>query len=129
MIENQDTATAHASSITFVSRSAPYGNNKSKLCLDMALASAVFEQNVCYVFLDDGVYQLLKGQDGGTLEQKTLGNALETLALYGIENVYVDRLSLQQRNIDAADLIPSMQLIDAKGIAEIIDDSDTVFTL
>jgi len=129
MAENQTTSDPVVSNITFVSRSAPYGNNNGKLCLDMALASAVFEQNVCYLFLDDGVYQLLKGQDAGSIEQKTLGNALETLALYGIENVYADEQSLRRRNIDSSDLISSMQLIDSKRIAEIIESSDTVFNL
>ncbi len=116
-------------SITFISRGAPYGRNRANLCLDMALACAVFEQNVAYVFLDDGVYQLLKGQDGSAIESKTLGNALETLSLYGVEHVFADSASLAQRNISTDELLPGMQLIDSAAIAELIESSDTVFNL
>lgn len=129
MTENTNTARPTKSRITFISRSAPYGNNKANLCLDMALASAVFEQDVHYVFLDDGVYQLLKGQDGAAIESKTLGNALETLALYGIESVFADQQSLKKRGIDAAELLPGTQLIESAGVAKLIESSDTVFNL
>ncbi len=129
MTDKLTTARPAKSSITFISRSAPYGRNRANLCLDMALASAVFEQNVNYVFLDDGVYQLLKGQDGAAIQSKTLGNALETLALYGIESVYADQQSLKERSIDMADLLPGMQLIDNGAISKLIESSDTVFNL
>ena len=129
MIDKPYTARPAKSSITFISRSAPYGHNRANLCLDMALASAVFEQDVNYVFLDDGVYQLLKGQDGSAIQSKTLGNALETLALYGIESVYADQQSLKGRSIDSSDLLPGMQLIDSDAVSKLIENSDTVFNL
>ncbi|PCI76153.1 MAG: sulfurtransferase complex subunit TusC [SAR86 cluster bacterium] len=129
MTENANTAKPAKSRITFISRSAPYGNNRANLCLDMALASAVFEQDVNYVFLDDGVYQLLKGQDAAAIQSKTLGNALETLALYGIENVYADQQSLKKRGINRAELLPGMQLIDSDAVAKLIESADTVFNL
>ena len=116
-------------SIAFISRSAPYGQNRANLCLDMALASAVFEQEVNYVFMGDGVYQLLKGQDGAAIASKTLGNALETLALYGIENVYAERKSLEDRGIDEAELLPGLRLIENAAIADIIGKADKVFNL
>jgi len=129
MTDNANTARPAKSIITFISRGAPYGNNRANLCLDMALASAVFEQEVNYVFLDDGVYQLLKGQDGAAIGGKTLGSALETLALYGIDSVFADQQSLQERGIDGTDLLPSMQLIDSDAVAKLIEKSDTVFNL
>ena len=129
MTDNTNTDISEKSTITFLSRGAPYGRNSANLCLDMALASAVFEQNVNYVFLDDGVYQLLKGQDGAAIEGKTLGNALETLALYGIESVHADQQSLQARGIEPGELIPGMQVTTSEAISQLIDESDTVFNL
>ena len=129
MTDKLTTARPAKSSITFISRSAPYGRNRANLCLDMALACAVFEQDVNYVFLDDGIYQLLKGQDGAAIQNKTLGNALETLALYGIENVYADQQSLKQRSIDIADLLHGMQSIESDAVSKLIESSDTVFNL
>ena len=129
MTESTNTAKPTKSGITFISRNAPYGRNRANLCLDMALACAVYEQDVNYVFLDDGVYQLLKGQDGAAILNKTLGNALETLALYGIENAYADQQSLKKRGIDIAALLPGMQLIESDTISKLIENSDTVFNL
>ena len=129
MAENTNKTKPTKSRITFISRSAPYGSNRANLCLDMALACAVFEQDVNYVFLDDGIYQLLKGQDGAAIQNKTLGNALETLALYSIGNVYADQKSLQERGIDAADLLPSIQLVENDALSRLIKSADLVFNL
>lgn len=115
--------------ITFISRAAPYGQNKANLCLDMALACAVFEQQVNYVFLEDGVYQLLKGQDASAINCKTLGNTLETLQLYGIENVSVDEESLQRRGISQTEILAGIKVLDRESISSLIKDSDTVFNL
>ncbi|NQV70222.1 MAG: sulfurtransferase complex subunit TusC [Pseudohongiella sp.] len=116
-------------SITFISRSAPYGRDNSQLCLEMALACAVFEQNVNYVFLDDGVYQLVGAQNASAIDAKTLGNALETLELYGIENICVDEDSLNQRNLMAKDLLGEFKLVNRSLITALIRQSDCVFNL
>lgn len=115
--------------ITFLSRSAPYGSNKSQLCLEMALACAVFDQQVNYVFMDDGVYQLKKSQQAGVIGQKTLGNALEALALYDIDNAIVDSESLLSRAMEVADLVIPVTLASRPQIAALLHESDTVFTL
>ena len=114
---------------TFISRRAPYGASNAQLCLAMALACAVFGQTVSYVFLDDGVYQLLKHQDASGIDSKTLGKALETLDLYGIENVCVDADSLSERGIQGSDLVLEVEPVSRTHIAELIDQADTVFNL
>lgn len=116
-------------SITFISRAAPYGRNNSQLCLDMALACAVFEQKVNYVFFDDGVYQLVAAQNGAAIDSKTLVNALETLDLYGIENVYVDEDSLSRRKLVAQDLLANIEPVKRQTITSLIKESDCVFNL
>lgn len=129
MTDTENTTKPPKSRITFISRSAPYGSNRANLCLDIALASAVFEQDVSYVFLDDGVYQILRGQDASIIKSKTLGNALETLGLYGIENVFADEGSLKRRNIDGTELLADIQVINSDALSELIKSSDTVFNL
>ncbi|MCG8413708.1 MAG: sulfurtransferase complex subunit TusC [Pseudomonadales bacterium] len=114
---------------TFLSRSAPYGSNRPQLCLDAALATAVFEQTVNYIFIDDGVYQLLKDQNAEPIRSKTLGNAMQTLELYGIEQVFVDKESLSERGLTADDLLLPAASVDATDIAELLDSSDYVFNL
>ena len=116
-------------SITFISRAAPYGDNNSKLCMDIALAAAVFEQDINYVFLDDGVYQLLSQQSPEAIDIKPVGAALEVLELYGIEKVYVDKNSLKSRDISLQELIIEAELVDSSVIAKLIQNSKSVINL
>lgn len=116
-------------SFVFVAKTAPYGSSKPQLCLDAALATAVFEQSVSYVFTGDGVYQLLKDQNAEAIQAKTLGNAMETLDLYGIDQVYVDGDSLESRGLTGEDLVLQPQEVNATEISDIIHRSDHVFIL
>lgn len=115
--------------ITFISRCPPYGNVRPQLCLEMALASAAFDQEVNYVFLDEGVYQLLNAQNADAIGQKTLGNAFEALGLYGIENVIVDSDSLSTRSLSISDLVIPVKLSTRGNIAALIANSHAVFNL
>ena len=47
----------------FVNRKAPYGTIYALESLEVVLITATFDQDVSLVFLDDGVYELVKGQD------------------------------------------------------------------
>ena len=114
---------------TFISRAAPYGNNRAQLCLDAAFAAAVFEQHINYVFMDDGVYQLLADQNAEEINSKTLGRALQTLDLYGIENVYVLDTALSERNLSPEELLTPVEVLSADGIASLLSKSDRVINL
>lgn len=114
---------------TFISRTAPYGSNRPKMSLDAALATAVFEQEVNYLFMDDGVYQLMANQNGEPIQAKTLGNALETLELYGINEVCVDNDSLQARNLEQSDLAIPVTLLDVAQMRALLGRSDFVINL
>lgn len=114
---------------TFISRSAPYGSNRPRLCLDAALATAVFEQRVNYLFMDDGVFQLLANQNADGIASKTLGNALETLELYGIDQVMVLEESLSSRHISSEDLLFPVQLLKNADLVSLIESSDYVINL
>ncbi len=120
---------SHRQTITFISRTSPYGSDRAQLCLDTALAAAVFDQEINYVFHSDGVLQLLSKQNADAIDCKTPGNITETLEIYGIKNVFVDRGSLQQRDIQVEDLATAVQAIDAERLSEIIDKSHAVFNL
>jgi len=114
---------------TFISRQAPYGRSLAHACLDMVLACSVFEQTLNYVFVDDGVYQLLAQQKGEQIHSKTLSSALEALDLYGVENIYVDSASLEQRGLTLEDLILSPEAVDHAQLQGLIEAADLVFTL
>lgn len=113
----------------FISRTAPYGSNRAQLSLDAAFAAAVFEQHVNYLFMDDGVYQLLANQDAEGIHSKTLGRILETLDLYGIENVLVLASSLEERQLRAEDLLLPVRLVDRPEAAALLEQCDCVVNL
>jgi len=115
--------------LTFITRQAPYGSSKPKACLDMVLSATVFEQSINYVFMDDGVYQLVKDQQTSGIPAKNLSAALTALNLYGVEQVYVDRTSLKDRDLSADDLLIPVELCDANRIKQMIQSSDMVFAL
>ncbi len=54
----------------FVNRKAPYGTIYALEILETVLISAAFEQNANIVFLDDGVFQIKKGQDTKGINMK-----------------------------------------------------------
>ena len=45
----------------FLNRKAPYGTVYALEGLEVVLISAAFDQDVSLVFIDDGVFQLMKG--------------------------------------------------------------------
>ena len=115
--------------LTFISRRSPYGSGYAKACLDMVLSAAVFDQHVTLVFMDDGVLQLQPNQQAGDIHAKDLSAALAALPLYDVDNVYADRDSLTRCGMFSDQLAIEVRLCDADKIAEIIRQSDVVFTL
>ena len=115
--------------LLFITRSPPYGAGRARAVLDMALAASVYEQDIELLFLGDGVYQLLRNQDGASIGEKTLGNAMEALELYGIDKPLAEAAALAERNLRAEDLVIPAEALDAQGIRDLIEQSDVVFNL
>lgn len=115
--------------LTFISRRAPYGQGNAKALLDMVLSAAVFDQQVNYVFMDDGVQQLRRGQDPAAIDAKNLSAAFSALPLYDVTNIYVDAESLQRRGLTPDQLVIDTIACDGDKIAELIRQSDVVFNL
>ena len=114
---------------TFLARTAPYGNNRSSLLMDIALASSVFEQKSNYVFMDDAIYQLLRDQNADRIQAKTFGKAIEAIKLYGIYNIYVVEKSLTERSISLDELVLNPEIINQKQLQKLIRNSQNVISL
>jgi len=85
-----------------VLRHSPYGASLARASLDVALASAAFEQPVDLLFLGDGVLQLQSDQDSQSPGIKNRGRQLASLPLYDINCVYVDAEAAARYNLDLA---------------------------
>ena len=97
--------------------------------MDAALAAAVFEQEINFLFMDDGVFQLLQNQNAELITLKSIGNVLETFELYGIEQVLVDGSSLEKRCLTPTSLAIPVKILKAEELQRLIAKSDVVINL
>ena len=89
----------------FIQRRAPHGTNYAHEGLEAALMSAAFEQDVALVFMDDGVFQLIAGQDTAALGVKNFTAAFGALGDYEVHKVLVEKESLLARGLTAGQLM------------------------
>jgi tRNA 2-thiouridine synthesizing protein C len=107
-----------------VLRRTPYGSSLAKASIDVAFASAAFEQPVDLLFLGDGVLQLYPNQDGHALGIKTLGRHLAALPLYGISSVYVDCEAVARYKLDLSSAPVDSIALDADGVRQLMQRYD-----
>ena len=88
----------------FVNRKAPYGTIYALESLEVVLITATLDQDVSLVFMDDGVYELVKGQQTKDIGIKNFSPSYRALEGYDVEKLYVERESLQARGIAETDL-------------------------
>ena len=77
----------------------------------MLLTAAAFDQPVSVLFVDDGVFQLKSGQNPEVLGLKDTSAIFRALAVYDVNDLYIEQESLQARGLDPADLILPVQVI------------------
>jgi tRNA 2-thiouridine synthesizing protein C len=89
----------------FVNRKAPYGTIYALESLEVVLITATFDQDVSLVFIDDGVYELKKGQQTKGIGIKNFSPTYRALDGYDVEKLYVEQESLEQRGLTEDDLL------------------------
>lgn len=126
----------------YLNRKAPYGTIYAWESLEVVLIGAAFDQDVSVLFLDDGVFQLTRGQDTKGVGMKNFSPTYRTLGDYEVRHVYVDAASLAARGLSAEDLVEIawedmeteeevdniVEVIDAERVSQLMDDSDVVFS-
>jgi tRNA 2-thiouridine synthesizing protein C len=88
----------------YVNRKAPYGTIYALESLEVVLIGAAFDQDVSLAFLDDGVFQLAKGEDTKGIGMKNFSNTYRALGDYGVTKFYVENESLSARGLTLDDL-------------------------
>ena len=111
-------------SFLIVNRKAPYGSAFAKEALDVGLIAAAFGQQLAMLFMDDGVYQLLKQQDPSGINQKNSSQTLPMLDMYDVKDIFVEAASLQARNLQVDDLLIPVQVINSQAAAKLMDQQD-----
>ena len=116
--------------IAFLFRTAPHGNAVSREGLDALLAATAFcdEEEIGVFFIDDGVLNLLDGQNPELLLQKDFIRTFKLLDLYDIEQRFVCADSLDQYNLQTEQLIISAEKIDRTSLINKLRQAEKVFT-
>lgn len=126
----------------YLNRKAPYGTIYAWESLEVVLIGAAFDQEVNLMFIDDGVYQLVKGQDTTGIGMKNFSPTYRTLGDYEVKNIYVDANSLAARGLTQDDLVAIayedmdteeeieniVEVVDAARVTELMDEADVVFS-
>ena len=116
--------------LAFLFRTAPHGNAISREGLDALLVATAFcdEEEIGVFFIDDGVLNLLDGQNPELLLQKDFIRTFKLLDLYDIEQRFVCADSLDQYNLNTEQLIISAEKIDRTSLINKLSQAEKVFT-
>ncbi|GMR08205.1 MAG: sulfurtransferase complex subunit TusC [Gammaproteobacteria bacterium] len=127
--------------LMYVNRKAPHGTVYALESLEVVLIGAAFDQDISLAFIDDGVYQIVKGQDPTDTGIKNFAPTYKALGDYDVKKMYVDKESLEERGLTQDDLMdlvwededddwaekPSIHLVSRSELGDLLDDSDVLF--
>ena len=112
----------------YVNRKAPYGTVYALESLEVVLIGAAFEQDVSVVFLDDGVFEIVKGHDTSGSDMKNFSPTYRALEMYDVEKLYVSKDSLEERGLTTDDLIVDVEVKSADEIRDMMEDQDVILS-
>ena len=126
----------------YINRKAPYGTIYAQEALEVVLIGAAFDQDVSLAFLDDGVFQLTKGQDTKETGLKNFSPTFRALGDYEVTKLYVEQESLDERGLTLDDLQdiqyededddyeekPSIIVVSRAKMADVMADQDVVLS-
>jgi tRNA 2-thiouridine synthesizing protein C len=112
----------------YVNRRAPYGTIYALESLEVVLIAAAFEQDVTLVVMDDGVYQIKKGQNTEAIGVKNFSPTYRALEGYDVEKLYVEKESLESRGMTADDLVVPVQVLDKDQLAALMEEQEVILS-
>ena len=128
--------------LMYVNRKAPYGTIYALESLEVVLIGAAFDQQVSLAFVDDGVFQLTRGQDTDGVGMKNFSSTYKALGDYDVRDIYVERESLEARGLGTDDLQPltyededddwaekdSIRVVGSRELAALMAEQDVVLS-
>ncbi|MDH5257677.1 MAG: sulfurtransferase complex subunit TusC [Gammaproteobacteria bacterium] len=112
----------------YVNRKAPYGTIYALESLEVVLIGAAFDQDISLAFVDDGVYQLKKGQDTKATEIKNFSPTYRALEMYDVEKLYVSKDSMDERGLSVDDLVVPVEVLSSEQMADLMEEQDVIFS-
>ena len=123
----------------FVNRRAPYGSIYAQEVLEMVLISAAFEQHAAIVFIDDGVFQIKKGQDTTALGMKNFSATYRVVEMEKedadedddidmVWRIIVEKESMEARGLEADDLLVGVEVMASEELSALMAAQDVVLS-
>lgn len=127
-IEMEENASGKVKKFLYVNRKAPYGTIYALESLEVVLITAAFDQDVSLAFIDDGVYQVVKGQHTKGIDVKNFSPTYRALEGYDIEKLYVEKESMETRGLKESDFIVPVKVIGAQEMADLMLTQDVIMS-
>ncbi len=89
----------------YIFRSAPHGSASGREGLDALLAASAVNEELTALFIEDGVYQLLREQQPQQILGRDYAPTFKMLDLYDVEHIYVCAESMAARGLSTEDLL------------------------
>ena len=127
-VDMEEDTSGKVKKFLYVNRKAPYGTIYALESLEVVLITAAFDQDVTLAFLDDGVYQLVKGQHTKGIDVKNFSPTYRALEGYDIEKLYVEKESMEARGLKESDFIVPVKVMSAQEIADLMLTQDVILS-
>ncbi len=116
--------------VLIIFRKGPYGHINSLEGVRIAQGLLVLDVENEAVFIDDGVFNLIKDQNPDGIGHHSVMGALEAMHRYDIP-IYAIESSLKQRGIELEDLDPKLEIkvITIDDLSELIEEADATIAL
>lgn len=95
--------------------------------LDVILTAAAFDQAVSLLLLDDAVFQIKQHQNPEPVGLKDTSTIFKALEIYDVHNIYLEVESLQERGLNAGDLMMPIKEIYRKDVASLMKKFQIVY--
>jgi len=112
----------------FVLRKGAHNGVLAQETLDIILTLAAFDQSVSLLLLDDGVFQLKKGQRPERFGIKDTASIFQALEIYEVTSLYTEVESLQERGLKPGDLSLPVRECYRKDIAALMKQFDVIYS-
>jgi len=127
-IEMEEDTSGKIKKFLYVNRKAPYGTIYALESLEVVLIAAAFDQDVSLAFIDDGVYEIAKGQHTKGIDVKNFSPTYRALEGYDIEKLFVEKESMDARGLKEEDFIVPVKVVSAAEMTDLMQSQDVILS-
>ncbi|MBP19304.1 MAG: sulfurtransferase complex subunit TusC [Gammaproteobacteria bacterium] len=113
--------------LLFVQDKSPHGSIAGQEGLDAILMGSAFA-DCTVLLLEDGIYQVLDGQQPSSLGTKNYSVTYKALFDYGVKHIFCSETDLQERDLKTDDLLITVEPQSDDQIKKLFVDHDVILS-